>query len=326
MFGLSKGQIRNNQATADRLNPLDVLRCGVFGLPGGSNRAYPLGAFGRAGPTHAILGLAKRGLMPRSPSFVWMARRGLRPSVIATMSQRSGPTSWEIVEVYLEGAREGLTDILDKLSRAAASRGGQTVFLRLAKKDPLADAARLSGFFLCLAETLFSRPKGGLAPRQRGVLSERPNRIRDRTPADDHGLFRLYNAATPAEARHLIGMTLDQWKSSRPRSEGPRDEWVLEEDGAIVGWLRRTLGKGITLLEVEAHPEHASRLAALLDFGLGSAPSDKQALCLMSEHQTELVDLLAARGFDPTGDFVSLVKRTTVSVTDGARVRTAASA
>jgi hypothetical protein len=255
-----------------------------------------------------------------------MARRGLHPSVIAAINQRAGPTSWEIVEVYLEGTGEGLTDVLDPLSRAAASRGGQAIFLRLAKKDPLVDAARVGGFFPCLAETLFSRPDGALAPRPRGDLSERPSGVRDRTPADDHGLFRLYNASTPAEARHLIGMTLDQWKSSLPRSEGARDEWVLEENGAIVSWLRRTLGKGITLLEVEAHPDHASRLAALLDFGLGGVPGNKQARCLVAEHQTGLAGLLAARGFETSGDFVSLVKRTTVSVEDGARVRTTASA
>ena len=255
-----------------------------------------------------------------------MARRGSHPSVVAAMSQRSGPSSWEIVEVYLEGTGEGLTDVLDPLSRAAASQSGQVIFLRLAEKDPLIDAARVSGFFPFLAETLFIRPNGGLAPRQRGNLTERPSGVRDRTPADDHGLFRLYNAATPAEARHLIGMTLDQWKSSRQRSKGARDEWVLEENGSVVGWLRRTLGKGITLLEVEAHPDHASRLAALLDFGLGGAPSNKQARCLVAEHETELADLLAARGFEAAGDFVSLVKRTTVSVKDGARVRTTASA
>ena len=255
-----------------------------------------------------------------------MARRGLHPSVIAAMSQRSGPTSWEIVEVYLEGSGEGLPDILDQLSRAAASRGGQAVFLRLAKKDALVDVVRVSGFFPCLAETLFSRPKGGPAARPQGDLSQHPDGVRDRTPADDHGLFRLYNAATPAEVRQLTGMTLDQWKSSRQRSEGARDEWVLEENGAIVGWLRRTLGKGITLLEVEAHPDHASRLAALLDFGLGGPPSNEQARCLVGEHQAGLPDLLAARGFEAEGDFMSLVKRTTVSVKDGARVRTTASA
>ncbi len=326
MFGLSKGQIRNNQATVGRLNPLDVLRYSVFGLPGGPNRAYPLKVFGRANPTHPILELAKLGLKPRSPSFVWMARRGLHPSVIAAINQRAGPTSWEIVEVYLEGTGEGLSDVLDPLSRAAASRGGQAIFLRLAKTDPLVDAVRVSGFFQCLPETLFSRPDRGLAPRPRGNLSERPNEIRDRTPADDHGLFRLYNAATPAEARRRIGMTLVQWESSRQRSEGADDEWVLEENGAIVAWLRRTLGKGITLLELEAHPDHASQLAALLDFGLGGVPSNRQVRCLAAAHQAELAQLLAKRGFETAGDFVSLVKRTTVSVEDGARVRTAASA
>ena len=308
------------------LNPLDVLRCSVFGLPGGSNRAYPLGAFGRAGPTHPILELARLGLTPRSPSFVWIARRGLHPSAIAAMNQRSGPTSWEIVEVYVEGTGEGLTDVLDRLSRAAASRSGQAIFLRLAQKDPLVDTARVSGFFPCVAETLFSRPNGGLAPRRQGGLSERPSGVRYRTPADDHGLFRLYNAATPAKVRHLMGMTLDQWKSSQLRSEGARDEWVLEGNGNIVGWLRRTLGKGITLLEVEARSDHASRLAPLLDFGLGGPPSNSQARCLVAEHQTGLAGLLAARGFETEGDFVSLVKRTTVFVKNGARVRTTSSA
>ena len=93
-----------------------------------------------------------------------------------------------------------------------------------------------------------------------------------------------------------------------------------------MGWLGRTFEKGITLLEVEAHPDHASRLAALLDFGLGGTPSNKQVRCLVAEHQTGLADLLAARGFVTAGDFVSLVKRTTVSVEDGTRVRTTASA
>ena len=45
-------------------------------------------------------------------------------------------------------------------------------------------------------------------------------RMRPMEPSDDHGLFRLYNAATPAPVRSLVAMTFDQWRACREQRGG----------------------------------------------------------------------------------------------------------
>ncbi len=314
---MSKEPVRDDPTSAGPLSPLDVLRCGLFGLPGRSNRACPLRDLGGARPARPTLDFTLSGLYPRPIRTAWVARRGLRLSVAAAVQWRSGPKSWEIVDLYVNDGGDSPTSVLDGLARSAASRGGEAIFLRLALEDRLIDTARLSGFFPCLPETLFSRRPDSSAHHNSTPCP--PAGVRHRTAVDDHELFRLYSASTPAAVRHVAGMTFDRWQSSRERFAYDSDEWVLEDGGAIVGSLRRTLRDGTALFAVEVHPNHAEGAAALVDFVLHDA-SAEELRCLVGEHQVGLGSLLIERKFDPVGEFITLVKKTVVSARDDSRV------
>ena len=229
-----------------------------------------------------------------------------------------GPKSWEIVDLYVRDGGDSPTPVLDGLARSAASCEGEVIFLRLAREDPLIDTARLSGFFPCLPETLFSR--GPVCSARHKSTPYPPAGVRHKAAVDDHDLFRLYNASTPAEVRHLAGMTFDRWSSSRERFACESDEWVLEDRGAIVGWLKRSRRGGITLLGIDVHPDHGERIGSLLDLGLGDA-STEEVRCLAGAHQTRLGSLLIERGFDAVAEFITLAKRTVIPARDDSRVR-----
>ena len=258
------------------------------------------------------------GLYPRPNRTAWVTRRGLKPSVAAAVQWRSGPKSWEIVDLYVNDGGDSPTPVLDGLARSAASGGGEAIFLRLAREDPLIDTARLSGFFPCLPETLFSRRLDGSA--HHNPTPSPPAGVRHKTAVDEHELFRLYNATTPAEVRQLSGMTFDRWSASRERFVCESDEWVLEDRGAIVGWLKQSRRRETTLLNIDAHPDHEECVGVLIDFGISDA-STEEVRCLAGAHQTRLTTLLIEGGFAPVADFITLVKRTVVPARDDSRVR-----
>ena len=247
-----------------------------------------------------------------------MARRGLRPSVAAAAQWRSGPKSWEIVDLYVDDEASSLNSMLEGLARSAASCEAEAIFLRLPREDPLVDTSRLSGFFPCLPETLFNRrPDRGA---HHNSTPYPPAGVRHKTAVDEHALFRLYNATTPAEVRHLAGMTFDRWSSSRERFVCESDEWVIEDCGTIVAWLKRSRRRGTTLLSIDVHPDHGERVEVLIDFCLGDG-STEEFRCLAGAHQTRLSSLLIERGFEPVADFITLVKRTVVPARDDSRAR-----
>lgn len=115
-------------------------------------------------------------------------------------------------------------------------------------------------------------------------------------------------------------MTFDRWAASRERFACESDEWVLEDSGVIVGWLKRSHKGETTLLSIDAHPEHEGLVGVLIDFGLGET-STEEVRCLAGAHQIRLGTLLRDRGFEPLAEFITLVKRTVVPAREDSRVR-----
>ena len=109
--------------------------------------------------------------------------------------------------------------------------------MRVRQGDPLADAARLSGFFPCVPEVLYRRP-GHRTASLDSFPSQTSVSLRKKKRGDDYALFRLYNAAIPSEVRSAVGMTFDQWMASREQSSGRRQEFVLDTHAGVRGWLR----------------------------------------------------------------------------------------
>lgn len=210
--------------------------------------------------------------------------------------------------------------MLDSLSAEAASQGAERIFLRVEHDDPLVSTARTVGFFPSAAETLY---KGRADPdgADRGSLFVPDSRLRGKEDRDEWGLFRLYNATTPAETRTLAGMTFDQWSASRERTAGRCVQRVLETDGEIRGWLATARRWSVGTLSAMLHPEDEAIMEDIIVSGLGRLSGAASVVCIAADHQTALQQALRDQGFRAEGELVCLVKSTAKNVRDSEVLR-----
>ena len=202
------------------------------------------------------------------------------------------------------------------------SEGAEKVFIRTLREDPLVDAARVSGYFPRLPEVLYTRVS---EHRSSNAATDNDASITPKSPVEEHDLFRLYNATTPSEVRYGIGMTIDQWQASRERPRGKLHEYVWRsEDHHVAGWILIARKGNEGYLSVTVHPDFESNTEALVDYALERLKGVKSLYAVVPEYQVALKRVLEERGFTATSDLVTLVKSTTISVTDSTRSRVAA--
>ncbi len=243
---------------------------------------------------------------------------------VAAARQRSGRQSWEITHLFAKpAAYRQVPRLLDRVSTAAASKGGERVFIRLHSDDPIIDVAKLSGFFPRVPEVLFQKRFDGdnSAPMAGALESSGP--FREKAPRDDHDLFRMYNAVTPSEIRYAVGMTLEGWMASRERPGGKSTEVVMEGEDGIAGWLRYSHRPSFGLIEIATRPERRHGLGPLVEIGLLGMTKGSEVYCLVPEYQVELKSLLVTKGFRAVADYVTLVKSLTVKDREKSRLRAA---
>ena len=295
-----------------------------MGAPGESNQVYTLSSVVYETPTRfSLVGLSKALVSPRGKGHTWASLQSNKIIGLATANRRSGPQSWDITHLFLQAQTEGqLPELLEEVSRKAASRGGLRVFMRLGKDNTLVETSRLSGFFPHVPEVLYRRLPGNDQDRRRISSDCPPVALREMTPSDEHDLFRLYNAATPAEVRYAVGMTFEQWMASHENTRGPQHKLVLEKDGAIRGWVGTVLNSRTGHLAATAHPDDEASLASIVDRGLESLSAAKTVYSLVPEYQPALQRILKQRGFDAVSHYVTLVKSTAITAKKdvGARV------
>lgn len=306
--------------------PLDVFRCAFLGESEKFNRAYTLGSLLSKRPsTRSILEASFSGLGFRRTSRAWVWHEGNRINALIGAGQRSGPQSWEITHLFFRNEIEHrLTTLFDRVGQAAASHGGEKVFIRLLRGDPLIDVARLSGYFPLIPETLYIRDQDSRLPGSAVSSSTKSLVVLPKAQEDDHGLFRLYNASTPAEVRYAFGMTIDQWMASIDRGRGRASESVVKHKGEVKAWLRTTRRFGLGEVSATIHPDYQSDLPELVDAGLSDLGGVGRIYCLAPEYQVTLRRALSDSGFEPTSDYVTLVKKMTLTTENKARVRVAA--
>ena len=226
---------------------------------------------------------------------------GGRVSAIAAARPRSGPESHEIAHLLSGDAGPGLVDLLRELCREVSDGGGQKIFLRVDADDHLADLAGRGGFVRYRYEALYAG-----AHRARG-RAERV-RLRRRRPGDDHGVFRLYCAETPARVRATVGLTLGLWAGARERRGRRAREMVCETDGEITAWVCVSGVSGAALVEMMVHPGMEEHTGGLLEAGLSRVRPGRTVYALVPEHQVLLARLLEQNGYRRAREFAAMAR------------------
>jgi len=193
---------------------------------------------------------------------------------------------------------------------AAGAQGVQRVFLRLCTRSPLLPEATAVGFLAYQKEQLFQAP--GL--QEGAALPSVPPEVRPRSAADDHPLFRLYQAATSASVRSAEGMTFQEWQDARETRWGQGSEHVYEREGQLLGWLRLTEAEKVGHLDALVRPDDGAVAAALVDLARASLGNKAAVVSLVREGDVVLEATLRERGFEPVEEYVSLVKQVAARV------------
>ena len=312
-----------NEAVTRPLNPLDPVRCMVMDSPDRTNRACTLaGITGINSYPISIVQATRIGMSVRGRGSSAAVSTGKRVLALASARPRSGLGSWEITHLFVSpSGEEHVPSLLNAIVRSAVEQRCQRVFLRLRREDSLVDIARKSGFFPKVPETLFAGVPA--APASGEPKSNDCDPLKGETPVDAHDLFRLYNAATPSEVRHAVGMTMDQWMSSRERLNRRSAAFVLRRQDVAIGSLRtsRVFSKG--WLEASAHPDHQHRMPLMVRFGLLQLRSCRLTYCMLPDYQMDLRRYLVDSGFQDVSCYITLVKSMTVKVADDIRLRAA---
>ena len=311
------------EAIIRSLNPLDPVRCTIMDSPDRSNRACSLDSIiGINSYPVSIVKATRIGMSVRGRGSAAVVSTGNRVLALASAQPRSGPGSWDITHLYVSPAAEDhVAYLLSAITQAAIEKQCQRIFLRLRQDDPLVDIARQGGFFPRVPETLFiGRPSA--EPRR----SNSPNRnepLSEENSVDGHDLFRLFNAATPSEMRQAIGITMDQWTSSRERLNRRSGAYVMRRQDSAIGSMRTSRKFSRGWLEASAHPNNQQCMPTMVKFGLEKLESCKTVYCMMPNYQVDLRYILVDNGFEKTSEYITLVNSMTVKAIDDIRLRSA---
>ncbi|MBI4298715.1 MAG: hypothetical protein HY666_03045 [Chloroflexi bacterium] len=287
------------------LQPTDVFRYSLLNRLERVNRAQRLEELVKESPnTLNAISLAKEALPVKGKSLclVAVSKGGL--TGLASARSRAGPKCWEVAELFSShGNEQDICELLEGLGLEAAQRDAERVFLRLLRDDPIADIARQAGFLPCFVEFLY---RGQVYLDSFG--SSLPSSLRTRTAADDHSLFRLYNAATPPKVKHALGMTLEEWRDSQERFPVRCHEVVSEVNGSITCLIKTVQYRQMGQLDIVVHPDEESRLPDLVDYGLRRFAQGNWVAVRVADYQLSLSRLIEERGFRRMSEYDTTVK------------------
>ena len=277
----------------------DLPRCLLMGLGDTQNRVYSRTDPGRSTPEWIAFPIdAVRGVSGSRGSIVTAWIDGARILCLAVASRMAGPQSWELSRLQVSaGAEDCVAGVLTAVFASALKRSATHMSARVLAGDPAGNELSRAGLHPAHAETLY-RGQGS------GARIDPPRGIRPREAEDEHGIFRLYSACTPAEVRALEGMTIEQWSASRWDGPGQSDEYVLESGHRISGWLRVIALSNATDLSIMVHPEcPAQDAAALTDLGLALAPAGGPVMTLVPDYQPEVGRAAGGAGLTAEAEF-----------------------
>ena len=232
--------------------------------------------------------------------------RGLIRGLVCLRRCR-GPSAWSIEYLLLAPGHERFcVDLLGRMSFAGTEIRAERIFLRLDSTSPSVDMAKQAGFTHYLTEFLYRSEEARQAEPSGLSLV-----LRTKCSADEHGLFRLYSAATPLQVRCEEGMTLQEWQQGRDRDASR--ELVFEGRGEISAWLRirqnRTAGQFDIVTELGP-----VELGQLVNYSLAMLKGRYPIYCLAPEFQQQLRRVLEEQGFYKVAAYACLSKQLAVRV------------
>lgn len=231
----------------------------------------------------------------------WVSVRGATIRGLISARKRAKRSAWE-VEVLIDADEDSMvvSSLFGRMVAGIGKTGAERIFVRLDESGRLARTARDAGFFPYQQQTLYRL-------RARVHVEDPKLPLRARAKEDLHGIFQMYNRTIPANVRGIEGATFREWQAALEPWGGRPHDFVLEEDGAITGWLRVLPGPVARIAAVRA--SGAGDVEELLRAGLARLTAYGSVLCLASDHETGLAAALERLGFEPEGNYVVMAKR-----------------
>jgi len=231
----------------------------------------------------------------------WVNVRGATIRGLISARKRAKRSAWE-VEVLIDADEDTrvVAALFGRMLAGVGKTGAERIFIRLDEGGHLVRAARDAGFFPYQRQTLYR-----LAENE--VVAEPGLPLRARAKEDLHGVYQLYNRIVPANVRGIEGATFREWQAALEPWGGRTHEFVLDEDGAITGWVRVLAGPVARMAVLCA--SHTAGIDDLLRAGLSQLAGRGPVFILTSEHEAGLVRALEQIGFEPEGNYVVMAKR-----------------
>jgi len=295
------------------LYPIDLASLLLLPRKSLPNEAISLDGVGNANPL-TLWALLQHWFPLGRMRYSWVSIDRGRVRGIVSARNSSSPNAWQIDYLRVKDEECGFA-LLDRLSAAGAEKGAKKVFLRLHSDSPLMDGARRSGFSCYTKYYLYRYDGAG----KLGTAETPPAyHLRPRSSADDYRLFELYNATVPAPVRTAEGLTFAEWRESRDRSswQEHHQEFVLQKEESLAGWLRISTAGGSGRFEAMFHPAEEEGLQHLVNWGLVRLDGKPPLFCIVSAFQEQLKRLLEGLGFEEAAEYCALVKELALRVRD----------
>ena len=304
----------------------DALRCILLNAPRGPNLVCAQSVCS-ANKAPLNVSLWKNVLTQRRNRLTAVQWKGMQLDGLVSAKLRAGRRAWEIDHLYLpldsastlinDGdfsqslplqSRSAHLELLEQAVQNVGTRLGERIFLRLPQYSPIATLVRRVGFFPYYEGTVMEGMWGMTSPGHATV----PEGLHDLKQGDAFALFQLFSATTPATIREALGVTFDHWQDAQEIPIGKGQQWVMEHQGHITGWLR-LVPKGVSYEgEMMVHPDHPDLLPALLRMALTQTGIGRW---LVPDYQGRLARHLEDSGFHKLAKYTMHIKTVAAPVT-----------
>ncbi len=293
--------------------PTDLVALATFDGRVYPNEAVTRDRLGKGGSPHPIGAALEQWFSFATGRHTWISVRGATLRGLLSARRRGSRLAWEL-DCLIDAAEDDdavLLSLLDQAVQDAGKAGAEKVFLRLDARSEVLPVVCRAGFRRYLQEELYEQT--GAAAVDRGAASRlglRRRRLEDRYP-----LFQLYNATVPESVRRVEAATFREWLAAQERVSAPgrASQLVLEREGRLAAWVRVSSDGDTGRFDLLAHPSEG-RLDDLLAAALARLGGSRRLYALVPEYAEGVGRRLVKLGFEKTGEYALLARRTAAPV------------
>ncbi len=302
------------------LHPTDTPALFQFKQRSGPDEAYTISrAFTGARKSFPLVRYSSIALSPRAWQGCWVKTRRARVQAVLRAGPRSGPSAWELSELYLaKKTRDIAGEVLEQLAFPAGTSGARRIFLRLSAESDLFDLVRSAGYMPVFSEDVYIAESAQEVLARVGEASGE-HELRQLDERDKHALFRLYCAATPMDARSRVGQTFDEWDSATEKIGRKALDWGVDQadSAGLQARVRSSDISGGRYFSVLCANEATCSVESLVATGVSDA-GEKKVFTLVPSYDQKLSETLTDLGFTRGTSYYVMVK--TLAVTAAERV------